>query len=228
MNKSQIKEARQKLNREIEKAFDNSEVKEEIYEAIRNEKKNCTMLNEYRMNPTKLYSALYDLEAPQVHTISSQLKKANKVYQLGMDELANKFIDFVNSYADQAEYIKSLVPEAKAPKKETPIEELMKRQAKKDDFVKFASFNSSIGNAHILEDNSLYINGDVFKFEERAEVGIKLGEGDRVHYAEAFTAKDKYGETHIYVSRKDKFWRSYEASVIDLWNRIPDNLKSEV
>lgn len=227
MNKSQIKEVKSKLNKRIEATFSDV-IKREIYDAIDKEKVNCVEVDRITHKPTKLYSLLWDLlYAPQIHTMKSQLKKAVKVGELGEKEISEKYIALLNSFVNECEEVSSLTPTPKIVK-ETPIEELIKRQAKKDEFSKFASFNKSIGNAHILEDDSLYINGDIFKLEERAEVGIKLGAGDRVHFAEAFTSKDKEGEVHVYVSRNDQFWRSTEVSIVDLWTRIPNNLKSEV
>lgn len=229
MNKSQIKEFKYQLNKKIGIAFGDA-FKREIYDALDVEKVNCVTIDEMWHEPTKLYSLLWALlDAPQIHTMASQRKKAIKVSELGRKDIAAKYIAFLDVYVDEADAARALEPDAKPAKVETPIEELMKRQAKKDGYSKFIFQNrGQVGNAHILEDNSLYINGDVFAFETMAEVGIKLGMGDRAHKAHAFTGKDKKtGEIHVYVSRNDQYYRSQNVAVIDLWNRIPNNLKSE-
>lgn len=239
MNKSEIKEARRKLNNKIEVAWNVPE-NWDFYHA--NVWKEAQKTWEEDVKDTKeakkLRTLLYAIERPEVHTINSKLKKIPELRALGLNGLADHYEAFLARYADECEEVMALVPETKPEPKLTPIEELLKRGMKVDDFAKYLiGGKSMVGNYSLnKEDGVLTVGGKKYAPKDEVVVGVRLGRGDRAHKAEIYSdwdiKKDKDGNIikegwALFIRRQDCFWRSRDVAILAHWEDIPEELYSE-
>lgn len=236
MNKSQIKEVRRKLNIEIENAWDERDNWNFYHEHVWKEIQK-TWADDVKdtKESKKLRTLLYSIERPEVHTLNGKFKKIPQLRALGFNVLADHYENFLNRFKDKCDEVNSLVPEAKPEPKVTPLDELIKRDVKKQDFLKYLQTEGKgvVGNYKLNKDGTFSIGKTQYGVGEEVAVGIKLGDGDRAHRAIAYTGKhylDKEKtkwEWAVFVSRNDQFWRSYRVAILTQWENIPDNLKSE-
>lgn len=157
--------------------------------------------------------------------LTQWLRKQKNLLNFGYEDFVNRAILVLEKFNKINEEINN-IPVTKQTKKITKLdkyyEEIQKR-SKKQDFVNFALEHKNFGA--IIEDGNLIINNTNYG-KDKVEVGIKIGMGDRVHYALVQVQKMKFNEYAIFINRRDRFYYSNHLFIIDIWENIPEHLKA--
>lgn len=215
MTKADIKKLKDSSNRQFEKEW----------ESFLNELAN--FINSSKENSEE-FKALNDLSysCEYIHMANSMIKKAKKLLNFGYEDFVNRAILVLEKFNKINKEINN-IPVTKQTKKITELdkyyEEIQKRSKKKQDFVNFALEHKNFGA--IIEDGNLIINNTNYG-KDKVEVGIKIGMGDRVHYALVQVQKNEINEYAIFINRRDRFYYSNHLFIIDIWENIPEHLKA--
>lgn len=186
-----------------------------------------TFINASKEN-TEEFKALIELgySFEYIHMANSMIKKTKKILEFGYEDFVNRAIPVLEKYAKINEEIKQ-IPIVKKTKEITDLdkyfEQVQKRNKNKQDFIDFSIEHKNFGA--VIDNGNLIINGTNFG-TNKIEVGIKIGSGDRVHYALIQVKKDDKDEYAIFINRRDRFFYSNHLFIIDIWENIPEKLKA--
>lgn len=218
MLKSEIKRFKDDANKCLEKDW----------EFFRNEM--ITMINKESNESNKyLIMDLYYTHE-YLHTVNTMIKRAKNLLAIGYEDFTNRAIELLTKYEKINEEIKSYpitIKETKITDLDKYFIELKKRENKQFDWNKFSKNLSKIKNFGIDIINDELILHGINHGKKTIEVGIKIGDGNRVHFAKVYIGENsKTKEKEVHVSRNDRFWFSKFIFIIDLWENIPEHLKA--
>lgn len=218
MLKSEIKRFKDDANRSLEKEW----------ELFKNEMINMMNKELNESNKSLIADLYYTHEF--LHTVKIMIKRAKSLSEIGYEDFTNRAIELLTKYETINEEIKAYpitIKETKIIDLDKYFIELKKRADKRFDWNIFSKNLSKIKNfgVDVINDN-LILHGISYG-KETINVGIKIGDGDRVHFAKAYIGENsKTQEKEIYISRYDRFWFSKYIFVIDIWDNIPEHLKA--